>query len=166
MDATDVEKKLLETLRSFETVMVTSKAENGTLHSRPMAVAEVGDGCEIWFATSRESGKVDELSDDTRCLVTGQEGRRYVSLSGRVDVVGDPERVRALWRPAWKAWFPEGKEDPSIVLLRLRPEIGEYWDDTGAKGVRHLFQMAKAVLNGRSAAATEHDARTHAKVPL
>lgn len=166
METTDVEKKLIETLRKFDTVMVATTADNGTIHSRPMAVAEVGDTGEMWFVTSTDSAKIDEVKGDARALVTGQEKGRYVSLSGRIDVIHDRERIRALWQDSWKVWFPEGKDDPKIVLMRLRPDVGEYWDNRGAEGVRYLFEAARALLDGRSADERGGDPKQHAKVPM
>src|SRR5690606_6050132 len=144
----DERTKLIDVLRGFSTVMVTTTAENGTLHARPMAVAEVDDQGELWFVTSSESEKTGEVKRDHRAVVTGQSSSPYASVSGRLDLIHDRERVHALWKEAWKVWFPEGKDDPSIVLMRLRPEIGEYWDNSGIQGVRYLFEAARALLDG------------------
>jgi general stress protein 26 len=166
MDATEVRKKLIETLRHYETVMVATTAANGSIHARPMAIAEVDDSGEVWFVSSEDAPKIDEARHDARALVTGQEKGRYVSLSGTLDVIHDRERIRALWKESWKAYFPDGKDDRTIVLLRLRPEIGEYWDSRGMRGVRYLFEAARAVLDGRPADERMRDPKQHAKVPL
>lgn len=160
----DVKAKLVEVLKRLDTVMVTTTADNGTMHGRPMAIAEVDPDGVVWFVTSRGSEKTDEVRADARALVTGQEKGLYLSLSGHLALVDDRERVRALWRESWKPWFPNGKEDPSIVLLRLQPEIGEYWDQTGTKGLRYLYEAAKAALDGKRVGKGDED--THAKVPL
>lgn len=156
--------RLIDALKKLDTVMVTTTAENGSMHARPMAIAEIGAGCDLWFVTAKSSEKLHEVQTDSRAVVTGQGRGRYVSVSGRVDVVVDPAKVRALWKESWRAWFPEGKTDPSIVLLHLRPEIGEYWDLSGAKGLRHLFEAARAILDGKRVQAD--DPRQHAKVPM
>lgn len=166
MEPTDVQQKLIETLRAFDTVMVATTGENGTIHGRPMAVAEVDDAGELWFVTAKDSGKVVEVKSDARAVVTGQEGGRYCSVSGRIDVIADRERIRALWTDAWKVWFPLGSEDPNIVLMRMRPEIGEYWDNRGAQGVRYLFEAARALLDGQSAEERVNDPMQHAKARM
>lgn len=160
----DVKQRLIDGLKKFDNVMVTTRAENGTMHCRPMAVAEVDERGVVWFVTSKDSAKTHEASEDSRAGVTGQASGIYVSLSGRLDVVNDPDRVRSLWKEAWKVWFPEGKDDPSICLMRLTTEIGEYWDNRGANGVRYLFEAAKALLDGRPA--SPNDPKQHAKVAL
>lgn len=160
----DVKAKLVRTLQKLDTVMVTTTAENGTLHARPMAVADVGEHGEMCFVTSKDSEKTHEVLHDARALVTAQDKNLYVSLSGTLCVVDDRKRVDELWKESWKAWFPNGKGDPSIVLICLRPEIGEYWDQTGTKGLKYLFQAARAVLDGKRTEAD--DPAQHAKVTM
>lgn len=166
MEEHEIKEKLIETLRAFDTVMVTTTGEGGKMHARPMAVAEVDDDGEVWFVTSKDSGKVGEIKSDARAVVTGQKSGRYCSLSGRLDPMHDRERVHALWKESWKAWFAGGKDDPSIILMRLRPEIGEYWDERGTQGIRYLFEAARAMLDGRSVDERVDDPELHAKVPL
>lgn len=160
----DVKTRLVTALKKLDTVMVTTTADNGTLHARPMAVAEVGEHGEMWFVTSKDSEKTHEILHDARALVSAQEKNLYVSLSGTLEVVEDRMRVNDLWKESWRAWFPEGKDDPNIVFIRMRPEIGEYWDQSGTKGLKFLFEAAKAILDGKRAEA--NDAKQHAKVTM
>ncbi len=157
-------ENMIEILRKFDNLMVITDARNGAFHGRPMAVADVTSSGELWFVTSRESEKVKEVHAMGRSVVTGQQTGSYVSLSGHIETVDDPERVRALWNEAWKVWFPEGKEDPQIVLLRFRAESGEYWSTSGAAGIRYLFEAAKALLTGERPNST--DPAHHAKVRM
>jgi len=160
----DVKTRLVEALKRLDTVMVTTTAQNGTMHGRPMAIADIEQDGTLWFVTGKDSGKTDEIRSDSRAVVTGQEKGLYVSVSGRIELVDDRARIRELWRDSWKVWFPNGKDDPNIVLIRVRPEIGEYWDQQGSKGIQYLFQTAKALLDGKRAEVD--DDRQHAKVRL
>jgi general stress protein 26 len=165
----DVRKKLVEALRRFDTLMVTTKATNGTIHARPMAVADVDDSGEVWFVTPKESGKIVEVESNAEALVTGQRGEGgepsscYVSLSGVLDIIHDPQKIVALWKPSWDSWFPRGRDDDDAVLLRLRPSVGEYWLSSGLSGVRYVFEATRALFNGTAPRDQDVD---HAKVPL
>jgi general stress protein 26 len=106
---------------------------------------------------------VDEVAMDPSALVTGQGEHTFVSLSGQLDILHDPERLHALWKPAWNIWFPNGKDDANAVLMRLRPEIGEYWLHGALKGVRYLFEATRALLDGTT---PQDEALEHAKVPM
>jgi general stress protein 26 len=164
MDQDDKKQKLVEILKKVDTVMLVSDATNGTMHGRPMAIADVEPNGDLWFVTSRASEKTRELKADARALVTAQGSSLYASVSGRIDVVDDRRKVNELWKEMWKVWFPKGKEDPDIVLLHLRPDTGEYWDNAGTEGIRYLFEAAKALLSGEKA--QPNDPEQHAKVKM
>jgi general stress protein 26 len=157
-------EKMIETLKKFDTLMVITDARNGAFHGRPMAVADVTDTGELWFVTSRDSEKVREVHAVGRSVITGQQTGSYVSLSGHIETVDDREKVRALWNEAWKVWFPDGKEDPQILLLRFRAETGEYWSTSGMGGIRYMFAAAKALLTGERP--HSNDPEEHAKVRM
>jgi general stress protein 26 len=159
----EVKRKLVEALRAFETLMVATTSPHGEIHARPMAVAEVDDNGDVWFVTDKESPKVDEITADPHALATGQDGRNYVSLSGELHIIHDPERLAALWKTSWNIWFAQGKDDPNITLMRLRPSVGEYWLVGGLKGVRYLFEATRALLDGT---VPRDDELEHSKVPL
>lgn len=39
--------RLIDALKKLDTVIVTTKADNGTMHARPMAIAEIGASCDL-----------------------------------------------------------------------------------------------------------------------
>ena len=46
-----------------------------------------------------------------------------------------------------KAWFPKGKDNLNITLLKIWLHQGEYENQPGGK-INSLFQMAKGALTG------------------
>ena len=78
-------------------------------------------------------------------------------------MVRDRALTDKLWSEAWRAWSPGGKEDPSPCVLKFEAKAGEFWDNSGVKGLRYLFEGAKAILQGERA---NPDADQHAKVQL
>jgi general stress protein 26 len=117
-------------------MMVAIPADDGVFRARPMAVAMVDPSGALWFVTRLDSPMADEIRTDGRAVATAQGGKRYVSVSGPLDIVHDRRRVRALWRSAWNAWFPRGKTDPRAVLVRLTPASAEYWDTSTVAAIR------------------------------
>jgi general stress protein 26 len=63
-------------------------------------------------------------------------------------MVQDRAEIDRLWSEAWRVWFPGGKTDPSLCLIRLNPRHAEYWDRVGAKGLAFAFEAAKAEAKG------------------
>jgi len=62
--------------------------------------------------------------------------------------VRDRSRIDATWAEPMRAWFPNGKDDPQIALIRVHPTKGEYWDSPSSTMV-HLYGYLKASVTGK-----------------
>jgi general stress protein 26 len=163
--ATTPDVKLHELLEGFGVAMLVTRTLNGELRGRPMALAQAEPGGVLWFATGRDAAKVDEMGEDNRVAVTMQSSMKFVSLSGSATLVDDRRKLDELWKTEWKVWFPGGKDDPNIALLRIDGHAGEYWDNSGVHGLKYLIQAGKALLTGTQPDVGE-DPQVHAKVAL
>lgn len=159
----DQRAHLVSVLEGFETAMLVTKSRTGDLSARPMALAEVREDGTIYFSTNITSPKVEEIVVDPQVLVTMQGKTKFAQLSGVAAIVKDRALVDRLWKEDWKVWFPKGKDDPSLCLIAVDPERGEYWDNSGAKGLAYLYRAAKAYLQGTRPEASRDQA---AKVQL
>lgn len=163
--STDSQEKFRQVLGDFDTAMLVTRNHAGELRARPMVVADAGSDGTIWFLTQHESGKIGEVLADDHVAVTMQSDNSYLSLSGQAEPVDDPGKIDELWNEAWKTWFPEGKDDPTLCLLRVRGQRGEYWDNSGTGGLEYLFEATKAYLSG-TRPDVDDDPDIHAKVNL
>jgi general stress protein 26 len=148
-ERSDVEK-LRDLIKGISFAMLTTVDEDGSLRSRPMQTQEAEFNGELWFFTSASSAKVDEVQSDQRVNVSysDPDDNRYVSLSGTASLVRDREKIKELWKPVLKAWFPDGLEDPDLALLRVKVEKAEYWDSPSSKMVQ-LAGFLKALATGQ-----------------
>jgi general stress protein 26 len=151
---------LKKLLAGFDTAMLVTRSADGGMRSRPLAIAEKREDEALYFATAAESSKVDEIEADSHVNVTMQHGGRYVSLSGLARVVRDRGLVEQLWSEAWKVWFPQGKDDPSLRILIVEPTEAAYWDGSGAHGLKYMFEMAKAYVTGTRPASDDDETHT------
>jgi general stress protein 26 len=163
--ATTPDTKLRELLDEFGVAMLVTRTADGGLRARPMALADAEPNGTLWFATDRHSGKVDELDHDPHVAVTMQSKLKFVSLSGTAATVDDRAKLSQLWKAEWKVWFPGGKDDPNVVLLKVDGSAGEYWDNSGVSGVKYLIEAGKALLTGERPA-VGGDPNVHGKVAL
>ncbi len=159
----DTHQKLIDLISDFDTAMLITRGGEGALDARPMAMAQVEDDGKIWFITDRNSGKVADLMLDSEVCITLQSSNKFVSLSGIASAVDSQEKVDELWSEAWKVWFPEGESSGYILLLRIDPTRGEYWDNSGFSGVKYLINAGKAYLQGDR---PDTDAAINASVSL
>ena len=145
-------KKLAEMIRDIDFAMLTTVAEDGSLHSRPMSTQRTGFDGDLWFFTRASAPKVGEIEREQHVNVAyaKPEDQRYVSVSGRATVVRDRAKIGELWSPELKAWFPDGLEDPDIALLRVEVERAEYWDSPSS-AVAHVLSFIKATATGQPA---------------
>src|SRR5262245_27236434 len=157
--------KLHELLADFDSTMLVTRTPAGELRSRPMAVAGVDADGLMWFMTERYSGKLEEIANDDHVNIAMQSKSKFVSVSGRAVVVEDARKVEELWSESWKVWFPGGKNDPSLVLLKVHGETGEYWDYSGASGIRYFIEAGKAYLSGTKPDVAG-DPKVHGKVVM
>jgi general stress protein 26 len=146
---TESQQKLTELLHDFDTAMLVTRSRDGLFRSRPMYIARSDDDGDLWFLASLQSGKLDELRDDPRANVSMQGKGKFLSLSGHVEIVTETETIENLWNPALKPWFPDGPATPDITAIHVVGKEAEYWDQTGAEGLKLAFEAARAVIEGR-----------------
>jgi general stress protein 26 len=154
---------LYELLGSFDTAMLVTHPSGGAMHARPMAVAELRPNADAYFVTSIASPKVAELESNPAATLTFQSASKFASVSGRISVARDPALIGRLWKEAWKVWFPQGRDDPSISVLRFEADEGEYWDNAGVQGLKYVFEAAKSYAKGKTPATSRDQ---NAKVAL
>ncbi|QCR22016.1 pyridoxamine 5'-phosphate oxidase family protein [Pontibacter sp. SGAir0037] len=143
-------QKLVDKINDIDTCMMTTQDSDGSLRSRPMRNMEVKEEGVLWFFTGYESAKSDEiLKNDAHVNLSYAKpsDNLYVSVSGRAMVTKDRSKIEELWNPAMKSWFPEGKDDPNIGLIKVTIDKAEYWDAPNSVMV-HLYGMAKAAITG------------------
>jgi general stress protein 26 len=144
-------EKLKSLIEGIDFCMLTT-IDGGYLRSRPMSTQEFEYDGDLWFFTSDNTHKVEEIAKDNRVNVSYSKpgDDTYVSVSGRTEVVKDREKIEEYWSPVLKAWFPEGKDDPHLCLLRVSVEQAEYWDTPSGKIVQ-LIGFVKALATGQEA---------------
>jgi general stress protein 26 len=162
MAQTDKHEHLYDLVKDIKTVMLITRA-GGKLHARPMSVADLRPDADAYFATALDSPKVAEIEADPYAMISFQDGRQFAVITGNARIVRDRALIDKLWSEAWRAWFPGGKDDPSLCLIKLEAQQGEYWDNSGIRGLSYLFEGVKAVFQGTRPATDETQ---HGKVAL
>jgi len=144
-------KKLFDLIAGIKVAMLTTADPDGTLNSRPMWNNDIDEDGDIWFFTKLHSPKTDEIGRDNQINLAYADPstQTYVSIAGKAEIVRDQAVVDAKWQESLKTWFPNGKDDPEVGLIRVHPEQGEYWDSPNSKMV-HLYGYLKATLTGES----------------
>ncbi len=120
--------------------------DGGRLRARPMMAVPRADEDAVWFVTDIKSAKDDEIRQNPMvCLAFSDSSPgTHLSVSGTAEVVRDTAKLRDLWSPSMEAYFPDGPDDPSAILLKVTPSEAELWEVDNA--LSRNFKMAKALI--------------------
>jgi len=148
---------LYDLVEDIEVAMLTSRRRDGSLIARPMATQRRMDGAHFWFVTEEGSPKLQEISVDPNVNLSYYKDRtkEWVSISGVARIVRDRAKIRELYEPSWKVWFPDegeprngGPDDPRMVLLGVDARFAQFMSvDKIAPVV--AFEFLRGLVTGR-----------------
>ena len=142
-------RELAGKLKDIKIAMLTTITADNKLHSRPMYTFELKDDGIIWMFISKDSRKVTEVEMNSNVVLNYSNPQHdlYISINGKAEISQDKAKINELWSDRFKAWFPNGKEDESIRLLKITPEEAEYWD-TPDLLLAQIITLVKNTLSG------------------
>jgi general stress protein 26 len=117
--------------------MLTVTEPDGRLSSRPMSPLELDKNGALWFFIRdlpAGSPGADDFAarfspgNQVNLAFAQPDDAAYLSLSGKAFLVRDERRTEALWSPTAMLWFPGGKTDAALSLLRVDIQSADYWD--------------------------------------
>jgi len=138
--------------------MFTTLSVKDEFSSRPMATVKVEEDGSIWFFTNEYSLKSKEISKENQVTLAYSDpsSNTYLYVNGKAELVDDKVRKEAYFSAPVKAWFPDGVEDPALILIKVTPDVAEYWDSSSSKMVV-AFNMLKAIVTGEQYGEGEHN---------
>lgn len=146
LTAAEAEKAFWESLKTSNTGMLG--LDQPGYHHQPMTGFGEPETGQIWFFTRTDT----DLAKDV--AVGGQMGKfcyqakddkLQACIHGELSIDPDRERIEKYWNPVVAAWYPNGKTDPHLTLIRFDGEDGRVWvSETGALGFG--YQVLKANL--------------------
>lgn len=145
----EVEARLWKELERRRTVMlgITRPSQ----HLQPMTACHDDDSRSVFFYAKTDNHLATEAGADGRpammCLQS-KDDDFIACVAGELRVDHDRERIDRFWTPVVAAWFPDGKDDPSLTLLRFDPADAEVWLSEAAP-VKFGWEIAKANITKR-----------------
>jgi len=143
-------QKLRELIEKIELAMMVTH-HGGELRARPMTTSQMDEDGHLWFFSNEFTAKTAEIQKDhdVNLSYADKSSNSYVSISGKASMVNDKDKINELWSPILKAWFPKGKDDPDMTLIKVVPTSSEFWDSSSSKMVQ-LFKISKAIVKGET----------------
>ena len=141
--------KLRELLAQFPIAFMVTIL-GGHTRARPIGVVgpEEFDGT-LWFITDRRSQKVRDISEGAETTLIFQNDQRgaYAHMRGRATIVEDRQKLKELYTPVQRTWFPDGPDDPDMTLIRFDVQDADYWDGHH-NTARKVVAFLTAVVTG------------------
>lgn len=141
--------KLQHLVNEVRICMFATHDDEYNITSRPMATIEVDDSGSIWFFTNEYSEKVNDISKDNKVYLfySHPDKNTYLHVKSNCTVVNDREKIKEKWNPLFKAWFPDGPDDPKLCFLKTDTQEASYWNGNSNKLIS-FFTILKAAATG------------------
>lgn len=137
--------------------MLSTQRKDGLIVARAMAVADRENTVDLIFHTHAESGKTEELENNSKVGVSFYKDTtgEWVSISGDAEVVTDRPTVEKYYSPSLKAWMGDkgdgihdgGPQDPRIGIIRVKVVTVTYAVQTSTQ-LGKFYQIAKGTITG------------------
>ena len=121
---------LAKLMKKIDIAMLATVGKGGHLVSRPLSTQCASfDGERVWFLTEGDTPKVGEIRRHPKVNVAyaSKDANTYLSVAGEARVLRDQALIDTFWNDAMKAFFPRGKDDPNLMLIRLDPTSAQIW---------------------------------------
>ena len=148
LTAADAEKAFWDAVEKSNTGLLG--LDQPGYHAQPMtAFREEGTGT-IWFFTRDDTDLARDAGiggGQSAMFHYGSKDQKvWACIHGELSVHGrDREIIDRHWNPVLAAWYPEGKDDPHLTVLRFDGEDGRVWVSDGGL-IKFAFEIAKANL--------------------
>jgi len=149
-------EKLYDLIEEIEIAMMTTRRPDGHLESRAMANQKRAAGADLWFVSAEGTAKLRDLEADPHINLAYYKDstREWISVSGLATLSRDREKIRELYAPDWKMWFPSDgdprhgtADDPRFVLIGVTVHAAVFLEVDKPKPVV-LFEMVKGWVTG------------------
>jgi general stress protein 26 len=150
-------EKFRSLIESVKTGILITRSTGDQLKGRSMLTVQVDEEGRLWFFTNEFSDNTKKISQNNEVFLTydSPSENSYMVITGIASISFNREKMKELWNPLLRAWFPEGLETPGILLLKVEPEEVEYWDGSSGKIV-DLFKMLSAMVSEKEYEETGH----------
>lgn len=144
-------KKIKELSEKAKFCMFCTELTKVPVNSRPMTLQETDDSGNLWFISSDTSNKNFEIKEDrnVQLFFMNNDDSEYLSVYGEASIYKDRTTIEEKWSAMANAWF-DGKDDPTVSIIRVEPKDTYYWDTKAGKLVSLLSFVAAAVTGNKT----------------
>jgi general stress protein 26 len=126
---TEIRDRFWKELKSERTIMLGLDGEPGGGMQPMTALVEEDDGGPLWIFTSKETDLAQAIGGGraAHATFTGKRHDLFANVAGQLSIDNNPVLIDRLWNPWVAAWFPGGRDDPKLCLLRFDASHARIW---------------------------------------
>ncbi|WP_312136472.1 pyridoxamine 5'-phosphate oxidase family protein [Brevundimonas sp.] len=121
-------------------------------HAQPMTAFRDEDIGTIWFFTRNDTDLARDVAVGQSAQFTygSKDQNVWACVMGRLSAAPrDQAIIDRYWNPILSAWYPDGKDDPHLALLRFDGAEGRIWVNQGGF-LKFAFEIVKANITGHT----------------
>ena len=146
LSAAEAEAEFWKHIKSSNTGMLG--IDTPGYHSQPMTAYRQEETGTIWFFTRDDTDLARDVAKGGQkgMFTYGSKDQEvWACFHGSLSISRDQSVIDEHWNPIVAAWYPDGKDDRHLTLLRFDGDDGRVWlSRKGAVGF--FFEVAKAKL--------------------
>jgi general stress protein 26 len=146
LSAAEAEKEFWKHLKDSNTGMLG--IDTPGYHAQPMTAYREEETGTIWFFTRDDTDLARDIGQGGQkgMFTYGSKDQEvWACFHGSLSLRRDQAVIDKHWNPIVAAWYPDGKDDPHLTIIRFDADDGRVWlSKKGAAGF--FFEIAKANL--------------------
>ena len=148
LSSADAEKEFWKSLKESNTGLLG--LDQPGYHAQPMTAFREAETGTIWFFTRDDTDLAKDAGlgggQSAMFHYGSKDQNTWACIHGELSVHGqDREIIDRYWNPVLAAWYPEGKDDSHLTILRFDADDGRVWVSKGGL-IKFAFEIAKANL--------------------
>ena len=148
LTAAEAEKEFWKSLKDSNTGLLG--LDQPGYHAQPMTAFREAETGTIWFFTRDDTDLAKDAGigggQSAMFHYGSKDQNTWACIHGELSVQGhDREIIDRYWNPVLAAWYPDGKEDAHLTILRFDADDGRVWVNKGGL-IKFAFEIAKANL--------------------
>jgi general stress protein 26 len=143
-------------IKDAHSAVLVTVGPGGVLQSRPMGCLQKAFDGVLWFLTFSHSVKIEEIASNERVLVSYADPAKYeyASVTGRARALDDRAKIKELWSESLRVWFPDGPDNPELILIAVEVDEAAYWTNA-ASLTNYAWKYVRAAVTGEPAKGSE-----------
>jgi general stress protein 26 len=146
----EMQDRLWKEIDKGRTGMLGLVGEAPHQHFQPMTAFAEPETGQIWFYTRTDTDLAKAVADggEAMYIIQSKDQELQACIGGRLSLSHDRARIEKYWGPVVAAWYPEGKDDPRLTLLRLDCRDAAIWLSE-AGPVKFAYEIARANMSDK-----------------